>query len=247
MFEVAAGTHTLTTLAIFDHPGNGQNPFGGLIMDASGNLYGTTAFGGSASGTGGDGTVFKLANNANHTLTTLATFNRMNGARSYAGLIADASGNMYGTTGNGGANDDGIVFKVANDANHTLTTLATFDGTNGSSPVAGLIADASGDLYGTTRDGGANGDGIVFKVANDANHTLTTLATFDGTNGSSPVAGLIADASGDLYGTTRDGGANGDGTVFELSPVPEPSTLVLGSLALGAWPLLAARLRKRAG
>ncbi len=72
------------------------------------------------------------------------------------------------------------MFEVANDANHTLTNLATFNGTNGSTPFAGLLADASGNLYGTTFRGGANNHGIVFELANDANHTLTTLATFGG-------------------------------------------------------------------
>ena len=89
---------------------------------------------------------------------------------------------------------------------HTLTPLATFNGANGASPEAGLIADPSGNLYGTTYVGGANGYGTVFEVANDANHTLTTLATFNDTNGADPLAGLIADASGNLYGTTDYGG-----------------------------------------
>jgi hypothetical protein len=74
------------------------------------------------------------------------------------------------------------------------------------------------------------GDGTVFEVANDANHTLSTLATFNSANG----AGLIADAAGNLYGTTYEGGY---GTVFELSPVPEPTSLVLG-LVGGALVLL---------
>ena len=100
----------------------------------------------------------------------------------------------------------GTVFKVANDASHTFTTLATFNSSNGASPYAALLADASGNLYGTTTRGGANGFGTVFEVANDAGHTLTTLASFNGTNGASPYAGLIADASGNLYGTTSQGG-----------------------------------------
>jgi uncharacterized repeat protein (TIGR03803 family) len=127
-------------------------------------------------------------------------------------------------------------------AQYKLTTLATFNGTNGGTPYAGLIADASGNLYGTTAFGGdltlnnGSGDGTVFKVANDANHTLTTLAMFDGTNGYGPGGGLLADAGGNLYGTTQgggalEGGAYGDGTVFELSPVPEPSSLLLAGLA----------------
>ncbi len=240
----ANAQYALTTLAMFNGA-NGQNPVGNLIADANGNLYGTTSIGGAE----GDGTVFEMANDANHTLTTLATFNGTNGSDPNAGLIADASGNLYGTTFRGGASGMGTVFEVANDANHTLTTLAKFNGANGANPFAGLLADTSGNLYGTTQHGGASDAGTVFEVANDANHTLTTLAMFDGTNGGGPDAGLLADASGNLFGTTQrggalDGGAYGNGTVFELSLVPEPSSLALGLLALGALPLLA-RPRKR--
>src|SRR5204862_8164298 len=128
----------------------------------------------------------KWANDANHTPTTLATLNGTNGAYPAARLIADAGGNLYGTTSNNGANlGYGTVFKVANDANHTLTTLATFDYiTYGAYPFAGLIADAGGNLYGTTIGGGDNlGSGIVFHVAHDATPSLTVLATAIPTHG----------------------------------------------------------------
>jgi uncharacterized repeat protein (TIGR03803 family) len=210
VFELAAGTHALSTLATFNAT-NGDGSFGDLIADASGNLFGTTFNGGANNA----GTVFKVAAGT-HALSTLASFNRTNGAYPYAGLIADASGNLYGTTEEGGANNAGTVFKVAADT-HALSTLVTFNGTNGADPRGRLIADASGNLYGTTFWGGANGSGTVFEVANDVNHTLTTLATFNGANGAIPVAGLIFDASGNLYGTTAGGGANNRGTVFEVA------------------------------
>jgi uncharacterized repeat protein (TIGR03803 family) len=217
VFELAAGTHALSTLATFNAT-NGDGSFGDLIADASGNLFGTTFNGGANNA----GTVFKVAAGT-HALSTLASFNRTNGAYPYAGLIADASGNLYGTTEEGGANNAGTVFKVAADT-HALSTLVTFNGTNGADPRGRLIADASGNLYGTTFWGGANGSGTVFEVANDVNHTLTTLATFNGANGAIPEAGLIFDASGNLYGTTSEGGANGRGTVFILRPVLEPGS-----------------------
>ena len=130
--------YTLTTLATF-HYLNGARPLGGLIADASGNLYGTAAYGGDVTQYDGRGAgvVFEVANNASHTLTTLATFNSTNGAWSSAVLIADPSGNLYGTTGYGGdltLNNGfgrGTVFRVANDASHTVSTLATFNFTNG--------------------------------------------------------------------------------------------------------------------
>jgi uncharacterized repeat protein (TIGR03803 family) len=245
VFKVANdANHTLSTLVSFDYFTNGADPEAGLIADAAGNLYGTTSVG----GVHGVGTVFKMANDANHTLSILASFNGTNGSVPNAGLIVDAAGNLYGTTEqggdltlNGGAGY-GTVFKVANDANHTLSTLATFKSTNGYYPEAGLIADRAGNLFGTTEYGGASGDGTVFEVANDASHTLSTLFSFNGTNGAGPTAGLITDTIGNLYGTTYTNGNItlrtdtvyfGGGTVFELSPVPEPASLVLGLVALG--------------
>ena len=240
VFKVANdANHTLSTLTSF----NGTNlagPFAGLIADAAGNLYSTTINGGS----GLYGTVFEVANDTNHTLSTLASFNLTNGAGPYAGLISDTAGNLYGTTNGGGASKSGTVFKVTNDANHTLSTLATFNGTNGAAPWDSLISDAAGDLYGTTQTGGVSNRGTVFEVANDASHTLTTLVSFNRTNGQYPYGGLIADSAGNLYGTTSSGGANGYGTVFELSPVPEPPALVLALAGLGGA-LLFVRRRTR--
>lgn len=258
VFKVANdANHTLSTLVSFDYFTNGADPQADLIADAAGNLYGTTSVG----GVHGVGTVFKMANDANHTLSILASFNGANGSVPHAGLIADAAGNLYGTTEqggdltlNGGAGY-GTVFRVANDANHTLSTLAKFNGTNGYYPEAGLIADGAGNLFGTTEYGGASADGTVFEVANDASHSLSTLFSFNGTNGAGPTAGLITDTVGNLYGTTYTNGNItlrtdtvyfGGGTVFELSPVPEPASLVLGLSAVVPLPLVS-WVRRRAG
>ena len=231
VFRVAAGTNALTTLVTFNI-NNGGNPFGGLIADAAGNMYGTTSTG-SASG---DGTVFRLAVGTN-ALTKLVAFNDSNGRYPMAGLIADSAGNLYGTTSQGGTNERGTVFRV-NAGTHALATLVLFDGSNGACPYGGLIADAAGNLYGTTSQGGANDMGTVFRIEAGTNQ-LTTLFTFNGINGKSPFAGLIADNAGNLYGTTHLGGPNDSGTVFELTNsgfvVPEPATLsllVLGGLAV---------------
>jgi len=235
VFKVAAGTHTLTTLVSFNGS-NGKHPVASLLADTSNNLYGTTTTG----GTGGSGTVFKIAADTN-VLSELASFDGTNGATPFGGLIADANGNLYGTTTSGGANGFGTVFEIAADT-HQILTLATFDKANGANPYAGLIADVNGNLYGTTAYGGTHDDGTVFEVANDANHTLTTLFSFDGVNGSEPFGGLIADPKGNLYGTTDYGGLSNNGTVFELSPVPEPSSILLGGLAVGG---MSFTLRKR--
>lgn len=202
----------LMTLTSFNGD-DGSSPLCGLVSDGQGNLYGTTASG----GTNGYGTVFQLTTGTNPTLTTLVSFNGANGATPFGGLIADGQGNLYGTTTGSGTRGHGTVFQLTTGANPTLTTLATFNGSNGSSPMGGLIADGQGNLYGTTGYGGANGAGTVFQLTTGANPTFTTLVSFNGDNGATPYAGLIGDAQGNLYGTTTSGGADGIGTVFELS------------------------------
>jgi uncharacterized repeat protein (TIGR03803 family) len=227
--SVPASAGTISTLANFS-TANGANPYGGLITDAGGNLYGTTYRG----GTNSVGTIFKLTPTG--TLSTLASFNSVNGSYPHAELIADAGGNMYGTTEQGGANARGTVFKLTPAG--TLTTFATFNSVNGSYPQAGLITDSGGNLYGTTREGGARGRGSIFKLTPGG--TLSTLASFDNINiadgGSHPVAGLTFDSGGNLYGTTRDGGVNDYGSVFKLTPGGSLSTLVSFSSAKGSFP-----------
>ena len=137
--------------------------------------------------------------------------------------MRDPLGNLYGTTLSGGANDDGTVFELAAGSG-TITTLASFNGANGINPVAGLVRDPRGNLFGTTLSGGANGDGTVFELAAGSG-TITTLASFNGANGANPAAGLVRDPRGNLFGTTSSGGIgfnpaipfSGFGTVFELA------------------------------
>jgi uncharacterized repeat protein (TIGR03803 family) len=211
IFELAQGSNTITTLALFDGA-NGAYPVGRLVMDSSGNLYGATDQGGAHN----VGTIFELAHGSS-TISTLASFDGTNGAYPYpySGLIMDSSGNLYGTTWQGGADNDGTIFELAQGSS-TITTLASFDGTNGAAPYAGLLKDSAGNLYGTTTVGGADNDGTIFKLAQGSS-TITALASFDGTNGSNPYAALVMDSSGNLYGTAVLGGADGDGTIFELA------------------------------
>ena len=164
-----------------------------------------------------------------------------------AGLIADAHGDLFGTTYGGGANGYGTVFEIAKTAHgyaSTPTTLVNFNYANGGTPAAGLIADAHGDLFGTTYEGGAYGDGTVFEIAKTATgyaSTPTTLVSFNGTDGIYPIGNLIADAHGDLFGVTLNGGANSKGTVFEIAKTAHgyastPSTLVSFNGTDGAYP-----------
>lgn len=209
VFEVPAGTQAVTTLASFDGT-NGFQCHAGLIADASGNLYGTASSGGANS----YGTLFQLAAGS-HAFSPVLSFSRSGGGGPSSGLIADANGNFYGVTSFGGAYSYGAIYKVAA-GTHALSTLASFNGTNGSSAAGALIADANGNLYGTTQTGGAYGCGTVFEYVAQT-RTITTLASFDVSNGNSPGNGLAADANGNLFGTTYNGGANGKGTLFEVA------------------------------
>jgi uncharacterized repeat protein (TIGR03803 family) len=159
MFRLATNG-TLTTLYSFTGGGDGANPFAGLTQGADGMLYGTTLNG----GTNGYGTVFKMATNG--TFTQLMSFGGTNGANPQAALLLASDGNFYGTTKSGGAFTNqfgsgcGTVFKLT--TNGTLTTLASFNGTNGTHPL-GLVQTLDGGFYGTTADGGTNGYGTVFR------------------------------------------------------------------------------------
>jgi len=186
------------------------------------------------------------------TVTTLGSFNGSDGAEPYAGLIADAAGNLFGTTSGGGA--WGTVFEIAKTASgyaSTPTVLVSFDGTDGATPYAGLIADAAGNLFGTTVSGGAYHYGVVFEIAKTASgyaSTPTVLVSFDGPDGATPYAGLIADAAGNLFGTTQYGGASysgapyyGYGTVFEIAKTASgyastPTVLISFNLGNGGYP-----------
>ena len=191
---------------------DGETPLASLIQAADGNFYGTT----SAGGTNGYGTVFQIT--ANGTLTTLHSFDGTDGAYPYfAPLVQATNGYLYGTTSAGGTNGGGTVFQITTSG--TLTTLHSFDGSDGSAPVSGLIQATNGKLYGTTEQNGTNGGGTVFEITTGGK--LTTLYNFcsqtNCTDGSAPIAGLLQDTNGKFYGTTSAGGTNGYGTVFRLS------------------------------
>ena len=142
-------TPSLSTLASFIAPA-GSSPQAAVIMDSSGNLYGTT----EAEAPPATARFSSWPRPAAR-ITALASFNGTNGANPHAGLIMDSSGNLYGTTSAGGASGDGTVFELAQGSG-TITTLASFNGTNGAYPSAALIMDSSGNLYGTTYGGGAS-------------------------------------------------------------------------------------------
>ena len=198
---------------------DGPTPTPALVQSKDGNFYGTTANGGSAL----SGTVFKLASTG--TLTTLYTFaycnsvDCQNGQYPETGLIQGVDGNFYGTTLNGGVEDDaGTVFKITSKG--ALTTLYSFchpgcaDGTR----PGGLVQGNDGDFYGTTEGGGAHAQGVIFKITSDG--TFATIYSFcaeaNCADGGQPFETLVQGTDGKLYGTTLMGGASNVGTVFSL-------------------------------
>jgi uncharacterized repeat protein (TIGR03803 family) len=208
VFHAISETHVVT-LDSFNGD-NGADPQGSLVLDSFGDLWGTTTYGGNFN----KGVVYEIAWGSTYA-QPIVSFNGTNGAYPLAGLSLDANGNIYGTTSSGGAYNDGTIFKIPN-GNYTMTTVASFNGTNGSFPFSALTPDNAGNLYGTTFEGGSASDGTVYEVAAGTS-TITTVATLHGSNGSLPQGNLVFDGSETLYGTTLEGGSAGDGTVFKYS------------------------------
>lgn len=203
---------------------DGGAPYAGLIFDSADNLYGTAEFGGPNN----KGVVFQLSpHSGGWQETVLYVFSGPDGAGPQAGVIFDAQGNLYGTTGGGGTgyNASGTVFRLTKTGQQwTETVLHTFTVNDGATPLAGLVIDEAGNLYGTTWEGGPNLSGNVFKLSPHSKGQWyeTVLHNFIGPpDGSLPTAGLIFGQDGKLYGTTSRGGPGGyfyGGTVYSIEP-----------------------------
>jgi uncharacterized repeat protein (TIGR03803 family) len=222
VFELkpASGGWNESILYTFAGGGDGSVPYGGLVFDGIGNLYGTTQYGGAAP-CGNCGTVFELSpiGAGGWTKQTLHSFQGTaqggDGEDPVCTLVFDKSGDLFGTTESGGANGRGTVFELSPENGvWTETVIYNFSATESRGPLAGLIFDAAGNLYGTTTYGGS-----IFKLTQTAGvWTETVLHNFSSSDGTNPTASLIFDSSGNLYGTATQGGAYGHGTVFEFSP-----------------------------
>jgi uncharacterized repeat protein (TIGR03803 family) len=236
----ADGQLSWTEKKVYQFDGsNGAYPQGTLLWGADGALYGTTSEGGGVGGGIGSGTVFKLTpppagQSAWWTETVLHRFGGPDGRDPVGGLIADASGALYGTVAGGAGTgcQCGAVFKLtppaAGKTTWTERLLHSFKGsTDGSAPFGTLVADSSGALYGTTYEGGGtgcggSGCGTVFRLTPlNVGKTIwheTVLYRFKGTNGAGPQGRLLPGTSGVFYGTTESGGSANAGTVFRLTP-----------------------------
>ena len=228
---IPANASQYKVIYTFQGGNDGEQPYGPMISDAAGNLYGTTEFGGSQK----LGTVFKLAPGSGGTWTETVLYNfseGTDGGQPQAGLVMDASGNLYGTTTAGGDPTClsihgfcGVVFKLTanSDGTWSESALVNFTGSNGLDPEAGLTFDNVGNLYGTAIRGGQYGYGIVFQLSPNSDGTWTEniLYSFN-QNEAAPNSQLVFDSAGNLYGTTNAGGVKacdgfGCGTVFKLT------------------------------
>jgi uncharacterized repeat protein (TIGR03803 family) len=218
VYKLDASGHE-TVLYSFTGGADGGTPVAGVIRDSAGNLYGTTEYGGNVNciDTMGCGVVYKVDTSGHESV--LHTFSGGDdGSFPYAGVILDSAGNLYGTTEQGG-DESGVVYKLDPAGQETvLHAFCSLTGcTDGVQPVAGVILDSAGNLYGTTLSGGAGQYGVVYEM--DTAGTLTVLYSFtNGADGGFPEAGVIRGPSGDLYGTATSGGKGGAGVVFKIVP-----------------------------
>jgi len=210
----APGTET-TLYAFVGGITDGANPQAGLIMDSTGNMYGTTFYGGAHNG---NGTVFKITPAGAETVLYAFAGGATDGAEPQSSLLMDTAGNLYGSTYFGGANNYGTVFKISPTGTETVLHFFAGGMTDGVNAQGGLAMDGAGNLYGMTHYGGASGIGTVYKIASDGTESL--LYSFDAINGANPQASLIIDNAGNLYGTTVNNGGNGSGSgaVFKVTP-----------------------------
>jgi len=237
LFAIYMSAQAERTLHTFTSNNDGATPQAGLISDATGNLYGTTVYGGILNDCSDDGqrgigcgTVFEMtppsAPGESWKETVLHEFDSTDGESPSGPLLLDSQGNLYGTTAYAGLGVQGFVFELSPPAKQggqwAFSNIGTFSqgGQNLEQPTGTLVMDAQGNLYGTAQHGGLN-CGAVFELSpSHGSWTMNAIYLFgSGQNdGCYPQSGLIADSAGHLYGTTYGGsGATSGGTVFRLS------------------------------
>jgi uncharacterized repeat protein (TIGR03803 family) len=224
VYQVAASGGSEQVIFSFGDPNYGYYPYGGVIFDAAGNLYGATGNGSPA----GNGTVYELTNPFGTWVENLLWSFSPGGSDGVApvgGLVFDQSGDLYGTTSSGGSGSGGTVFKLHQfiSGGWTFTVLYSFNysgSVNNPGPRDSLVVDAGGDLYGTTLADGAYGYGSVFRLTpSQGSYTYTDLHDFTGGgDGAYPKGNVILDANGNIYGTASQDGTNGEGVVWEIMP-----------------------------
>jgi uncharacterized repeat protein (TIGR03803 family) len=220
---------TEKTVYTFEGKADGGYPMGGLLRDAAGNLYGTAEYGGTGEYACQPycGVLFELELSTHGTWSEkiLHDFGSSpsDGWAPTAGLVRDAGGNFYGTTGSGGTYGWGTIFELT--LPKTYKILYSFTGKkDGRYPNANLVVDSKGNLYGTTTQGGSTfgtncsqlaGCGTVFELTTSRKESV--LHSFDSNGRDGYYAGSITLADGHIYGVTSEGGLFNGGTAFELT------------------------------
>ncbi len=213
----SGGSWRETVLHEFAGGNDGSSPFGGVAFDPSGNLYGTTTDGGTL----GYGTVFTLKpSGSGWSESTIASL-PSNAEYPVTGVISDASGNLYGTTVEGGGTGGTVFELMPSQGSWTFTVIHTFTGNEG--PYANLSMDAAGNIYGTTNQDGPAGFGSVFKLTSQGGGwTFNDVYDFTGgVDGEYPYSGVAFDTTGNLYGTAYGGGSHRKGVIFEITPTSQ--------------------------
>ncbi len=238
IFRISSGGN-YTNLYSFVAGPNGALPQSGLVQGSDGNLYGTTAYG----GTYGGGTIFRISPTGSYTnLYSFFGYPTGDGGQPWDGLVQGSDGNFYGTTYYGGTSRNctygcGTVFRISPGGSYT--NLYSFVGSpnDGASPFAGLVQGSDGNFYGTTSSGGSNSKGMIFRVSPSG--LETNLYSFGGSSndGQEPAAAPVQGSDGKFYGTTQEGGIHGIifGTVFKLTvPLSPPANQISGMQFSGA-------------
>ena len=206
----------LAVLYSFSGSTDANGPYGDVVFDAAGNMYGTSSYG----GTDNLGTVWELNKvGGAWTESVLYSFHGSDGSHPMASVVLDHAGNLYGTTNSGGPDNWGEVYELTHSGSGwSLQMLHGFQNqSDGSSPYGGVILDSAGNVYGSAGNNGQNFGGTIFQLSpSGGGWTFNLLYSLSGSMG--PEASLTLDAAGNLYGTTFKDGSDNDGSVFELSP-----------------------------
>lgn len=211
VWAIPVGTTSALGLHQFSGGADGAISYSGVTLDANGDIFGVAFAGGAHR----DGTVFEISTTGAYSVLH-AFAGKTDGSKPAGQLVFDNNGNLWGTTSAGGANNDGTIFEISSAG--TFSTVLAFSGAaNGAEPIAGLVKDASGNLFGSTFIGGQRNDGTLFEIPAGTTQ-VDTLFSFSGGNGARPYSSLYVDDAGNLWGTTAVGGADNGGEIFALQP-----------------------------
>jgi uncharacterized repeat protein (TIGR03803 family) len=220
VFEISPAGKETVVYTFKGGTADGAEPLTGVVLDAAGNVYGTTSKGGAHNW----GTVYTLTRSGQESI--LHSFTDGADGGNPTGIAVDAAGNLYGTASAGGTGSqtdaqEGVVFEI--DAAGNFSVLYSFTGlSDGGVPDGGVVLDSAGRIYGTTIYGGAGG-GVIFRI--DTAGAYSVLHTFQGSDGEYPFAGVTLDRGGNVYGTCEAGGPEGWGTIYKLTPAGDFSVV----------------------